>query len=115
RDSDTLGEFDLGVLLRENGVKETDTAVGGWGGARYALYQNGDEALVILGTRWDTPQDGAEFADALERSLASAKRAGELWSDGERFFGLARAGDQVVYVGGTDQAAVERALAAVDK
>jgi hypothetical protein len=115
QDSDTLGEFDLQILLRENGVKQPDAAAAGWGGARYALYRNGEMALVILGTRWDSANDAGEFATALEQSLAASKRVGTLWSDGERFFGFAQSGDQVIYVASTDQAAAEQALAAVKR
>jgi hypothetical protein len=93
-------------------VDRPDQAIAGWGGARYALYQNGDTAVIVLGTRWDSPKDAEEFAGAMEQSLASQKRAGDVWSGGGRFFGLTHVNDQVVFVGGTDQAAVERALAA---
>jgi hypothetical protein len=111
-DSDTLGEFDLGILLRENGSQQADQAASGWGGARYALYQHGEAALLVLGTRWDSASEASEFAGALEQSLAKADRAGALWSDGERFFGFATREDQVIYVASTEQAAAERALAA---
>jgi hypothetical protein len=112
RDSDTLGEFDVGVLLRENGVGKPDQAVAGWGGTRYALYQKGDASVIILGSRWDSPKDAEEFASAMERSLAGLRRVGKVWSGGGRFFGLTRLNDRVAFVGGTDRAAVERALAA---
>ncbi|HEX5691168.1 MAG TPA: hypothetical protein VFX76_14240 [Roseiflexaceae bacterium] len=115
QDSDTLGEFDFSILLRENGVSDPDKAAGGWGGARYALYQNGEQALVILGTRWDSAADASEFAAALEQSLAKAKRAGDLWSDGDRFVGFVQRDDQVIYVAGTEQAATEQALAAATR
>src|SRR5205823_371628 len=45
KDSDTLGEFDLQVMLREN-YMDKEGGAEGWGGARYAFYQNGDNALV---------------------------------------------------------------------
>jgi hypothetical protein len=114
RDTDTMGEFDLGVMLRDNGVDTAtaDKAAAGWGGGRYALYQNGDAALVILGTLWDTGKDATEFNNAMRTSLGSLKKDGALWTDGKRFFGLKQAASSVTFVGGTNKVAVQRAIEA---
>lgn len=113
KDDDTLGEFDLGVLLKVNEVEDPD-AVAGWGGSRYAIYHNGDAAVLILGTRWDTARDADEFDNALHASLANARQVGDLWQEGDRFSGIKRVGDdQIFFVGATDQALVERALAEI--
>jgi hypothetical protein len=112
KDHDTLGEFDLGVLLQVNGADEPE-AVAGWGGSRYAIYRNGDAGVLIMGSRWDTARDADEFDNALHASLAGAMQVGELWQEGDRFAGIKHIGDQVFFVGGTDPALVERALAEI--
>src|SRR2546429_9259468 len=50
RDSDTMGEFDLGVMLRANGVgtQTADPAAAGWGGGRDVRYHAEDRALARL-------------------------------------------------------------------
>ncbi len=111
RDTDTLGEFDLAELLKANGVDDAEAAAG-WGGASYAFYQGQSSALLITATRWDTPKDADEFDAALRKSLATAQPDGALWSAGGRFFGIQHNGDAVTFVGGTDRAAVEKALGA---
>ena len=71
--ADTLGEFFLRVLLREEiGVTEAARAAAGWGGDRLSLYRTAQGDL-LLGWRlqWDDSGEGAEFidlyADWLER------------------------------------------------
>ncbi|HUS15518.1 MAG TPA: hypothetical protein VM536_10945 [Chloroflexia bacterium] len=110
--SDTVGEFDLGVLLRTNGVDDP-AAAAGWGGARYAAYEGNGAAVLILGTRWDTPQDAVEFESAMTKTFAQAEESDGVWSIGGRFFAMQRAGDAVTVVSGTDRDAVTRALGAV--
>ena len=111
RDTDTMGEFDLKEMLQINNVDDAN-AWEGWGGGRYALYQKGDAALVILGTVWDTSTDATEFNAAMQTSLGSLKKDGTLWTDDKRFFGLKHAASSVTFVGGTDRAAVQRAIEA---
>jgi hypothetical protein len=64
---DTLGEFQLSIWLRENGVKALDAqaAAAGWGGDRleYIRGPNGAYALV-LSTTWDTVADAGQFHEA---------------------------------------------------
>jgi hypothetical protein len=114
-DNDTLGEFDFGVLLKENGVEDSqaDEAAAGWGGARYGFYQKGESAVILTVTRWDTDTDATEFNAAMQQSFGSMQKSGTLWSDGKRYFGLKRSGDGVTFAGGTDRAAVESALGSV--
>jgi hypothetical protein len=68
---DTLGEFQLSVWLRENGVTALPAgdAAAGWGGDRLAYLRgpNGAYALALL-TAWDSQADADEF-------LAAAKTA----------------------------------------
>ncbi len=112
QDTNTLGEFDLDALLRSNNVTDPEASAG-WGGARYALYQGNGGAVVLLTTRWDTAKDADEFNAALTQSLSKATKDGAIWNDNGRFLGITHTGDQVVMLSGTEQAAVERALAAV--
>jgi hypothetical protein len=111
KDTQYIGEFELGVLLRTNGVSDADaqTAVAGWGGGQCDLYQNGARSLAMLVTRWDTIDDANQFYSAMLQSLGSAKSTGTIWTDGSRFFALRQKSDRVVFVGGTDRATVERA------
>ena len=64
----TIGEFDTAELIRtSDSPLRAARAAGGWGGGRYDLWQRGDEGVLELGWRWDTPRDAAEFASALPR------------------------------------------------
>ena len=71
---DTLGEFQLSVWLRENGVKALPAgdAAEGWGGDRLAYLRgpNGSYALV-LHTAWDTQADADEFLAAARVAATS--------------------------------------------
>jgi hypothetical protein len=77
---DTLGEFQLSVWLRENGVKALDAsrAAAGWGGDRLAYLRGPDGAYgLALETAWDSAADADEFVAAAEtavRSLPGAAR-----------------------------------------
>jgi hypothetical protein len=113
KDNDTLGEFDLSIMLEENGVDSPDGFVG-WGGTRYNLYTKGDDAVLIMGTRWDTPGDADEFVDAMQESFSLLDAQGSLWGDRQRVMGLKRSGDQIVYVAGTDAVVVEQVMSALN-
>ena len=113
-DQGTIGEFDLKVLLEDNGVTDAESAAAGWGGGKYALYQNGDAGLLIVDTRWDTGADAREFESALRRSFAGATPTGAgLWSLGGRYFGLKSAGDRVTLISSTDLTALQKSLGVV--
>jgi hypothetical protein len=77
---DTLGEFQLGILLNDAvGVEKSaaGTAAAGWGGDRVALVDGPDGVSgVVLDTRWDTPEDATEFATALGGMVAKQQAAG---------------------------------------
>ncbi len=78
---DTLGEFQLSIWLRENGVKALDAqaAAAGWGGDRFAYLRGPDRAYALaLGTAWDSSADAAEFlaaATTAAGNLPGAARA----------------------------------------
>ncbi len=68
---DTLGEFQLSVWLRENGVPALDAqaAAAGWGGDRLVYLRGPDGAYgIVLATAWDTAADTAEFRAAATRA-----------------------------------------------
>jgi hypothetical protein len=114
QDTDTLGEFDLNELLVENGADsgDADQAAAGWGGATYALYTHDADGLVIMDSAWDTQADADEFADAMRATLPQDTAADNIWSIDGRFIAFGEHGGHVVYIAGTDQAAVQAALAA---
>jgi hypothetical protein len=113
RFTETMGEFELGIMLKDNGIKNTTNAVGGWGGGQADLYENGSNSVVMLGTVWDTRQDAVDFETALKQSLIFMGRSGSLYSDGTRFFGMKRSLSKVFYAGGTEPTSVQKALDAV--
>jgi len=66
-DADVNGEFGYLVALSEFIPKRTArVAAEGWGGDRYALYENKANGAVLLAqyTTWDTENDAREFFDA---------------------------------------------------
>ena len=76
-DADVNGEFGYLVALAEFIPKRTArTAADGWGGDRYALYENKATGALLLAqyTAWDTESDAKEFFDAYsERTLKRYK------------------------------------------
>ena len=77
---DTLGEFQLEIVLRDGGGASGSVsadAAAGWGGDRVALVEGPDGATgVVLDTAWDTRADAREYAAALDGLVASLKAAG---------------------------------------
>ncbi|HSE38681.1 MAG TPA: hypothetical protein VLG74_15375 [Blastocatellia bacterium] len=66
-DADVNGEFGYLVALAEFIPRRTArTAASGWGGDRYALYENKASGGLVLAqyTTWDTENDAREFFDA---------------------------------------------------
>jgi hypothetical protein len=56
----------------------TNAAATGWGGDRWALYRNGERAVTVLATVWDTDRDAGEFEAALRLPAgARTKRRGD--------------------------------------
>jgi len=52
----------------------TNEAAAGWGGDRWQLWRNGDEAALAWLTIWDSPNDAEEFAAALAERTSLAHR-----------------------------------------
>lgn len=112
--TDTIGEFEFQIMFRENGASSPDGAAAGWDGSTYALYENGDAALVLLGTTWDSEGDAQDCVSAYEQIFGSAFASGEVFDAGNgRFAALVHNGSDVTYISGTDRAAVEAALAVI--
>ncbi len=111
KDTQKIGEFELGVLLSTNGVPTPDAEadVTGWGGGQYDLYQSGANSLVMMMTRWDTADAAAHFYDALTQSLNGATPYANMWVDGGRYITIQRLIDRVVLVSSTDPNAARRA------
>jgi hypothetical protein len=114
-DNGTLGEFDLKIILEENGAVDGEGAAAGWGGGVYEYYASGDQALMMLNTVWDTRRDADEFEDALNETFTSYEEDGDILKDpdGRRFFSVKRNGTQITLGASNDSAALERAMGAV--
>lgn len=74
---DTVGELQLGIILKEGGATAPLDAAAGWGGDRVALLEGPDgKVAVVLDTAWDTTADADEFATALAATEAKLNAAG---------------------------------------
>ena len=74
---DTLGELQLGIILKEGGAAAPDDAAAGWGGDRIALLEGPDgKEAVVLDTAWDTAADADEYARALQATADKLNAAG---------------------------------------
>ena len=70
-DYDVNGEWNCYQLLAEYlpSTEEAERAAAGWGGDRYAVYEQAQTGRVFIAqaTAWDTEQDAREFFDAYAR------------------------------------------------
>ena len=74
---DTLGELQLGILLKEGGTAAPADAAAGWGGDRVALLEGPDgKVAVVLDTAWDTTADADQFATAIVANASKLNAAG---------------------------------------
>ena len=66
-DTNTMGEFQISVLLNEGDVssRQADQAAAGWGGDRYVVVGTTDKDVIVWNSEWDTEKDAAEFAETL--------------------------------------------------
>ncbi|MEO5953282.1 MAG: hypothetical protein ABIQ44_12525 [Chloroflexia bacterium] len=114
-DNGTIGEFDLKIILDENGATDAEGAAAGWGGGVYEYYSNGDNALHMINTVWDTARDADEFEDGINETFSSDKKDGIIIkdADGKRFYSVKRIGKQITVGASTDQAALQRAMDAI--
>jgi hypothetical protein len=82
---DTFGEFQLGVWLRESGVRSSDAsaAAAGWGGDRLAVLDGPDEEwAVVLRSTWDSDADADAFRQAAADAVTDGPHTGTVISDG---------------------------------
>lgn len=107
---DTLGEWDIQIMLEELETGNASDAAQGWGGTEYAIYQADDEALATLATAWDTDEDRAEFLDSLQGALDGMDQEGDLAFDGERYLEIIENDGQVTLVTGTSAEVVTTAV-----
>lgn len=108
---DTLGEFDMFLLLEINGITDGTQASEGWGGAGFEMFQSGDDLLITLVTRWDTLEDAGEFHDALQQTMEGYEPDQMFWFDGERYHAIVTNGDMVILTTATDRDTLVMALA----
>jgi len=76
---DTFGEFQLGVWLRESGVRASDAAAAaaGWGGDRLAVLDGPSGAwAVVLRSTWESTDDAKAFQQAAGQAVADGPTAG---------------------------------------
>ncbi len=103
---DTMGEYQLELLLRAAGGTDAATsteAAAGWGGDRVALVEGPSGATgVVLDTRWDTDTDATQFAAALDGLV------GQLTTAGRSASVLTPAPDRVVLVTAESDATMGR-------
>jgi len=70
RDHDVMivGELWLRLLLGLRLDRTTaERAAAGWDGGTYRAWSDGRDVAVVLSTTWDTPEDAAQFSEALRR------------------------------------------------
>ncbi len=82
---DTLGEFQLGVWLRESGISASDAsaAAAGWGGDRLAVLNGPDEAwAIVMRTTWDAEEEATAFRQAAGDAVADAAHPATVIADG---------------------------------
>jgi hypothetical protein len=84
RYDNVMGQFNLGILLRQHKVSLpiANLAAAGWGGDRVHVYtpngssdRTGASAVAVLYTVWDSEVDAIEFFGAIDEALPSLSGA----------------------------------------
>ena len=112
-DADVNGEFGYLVALSEFISKRAARiASTGWGGDRYALYENKSGAVVLAQyTTWDTENDAKEFFEAYSERTAKRYKLGKsvdsparlrVWETNEGLAGIELRGRDVVIIEGAE-------------
>ena len=74
-----VGEEWLRAMLRlALDAGDAGDAAAGWNGGTYRAWTDGHDTAVLLKTSWDTPEDAAAFADAMDAWLATTGRTGSV-------------------------------------
>lgn len=77
------GEAWLRTMLRLGiDTDEADAAAAGWDGGTYRAWTDGARTAVVLATTWDTDDDAAEFARAMDAWLDSGEALGAVTASG---------------------------------
>jgi hypothetical protein len=111
--NDVIGEFDLRIMLRENGVSNYANAASGWGGGRYVFYANAGtgSGIVINRVAWDTDEDREQFDTAFRETLQGMQESGGIYDDGTgRFHALVQYEGTTVFIASNDRDALQRVL-----
>lgn len=79
-DTNTMGEFQISVLLNGDDVssRQAKQAAAGWSGDSYTVAGTSDQNVIVWNSEWDTGQDAAEFAETL-----AVRESGRLESTAE--------------------------------
>lgn len=66
-DTNTMGEFQISVLLNDGDVsaRQAEQAAEGWGGDTYTVVGTEDRDVIVWNSEWDTEDDALEFAESL--------------------------------------------------
>jgi hypothetical protein len=116
-----LGEWFTQLVLDEEIPNwEAEKAAAGWGGDAYGAYTSGEQSVLLLQTRWDSPRDAFEFVEAFhayggwrfgERRTEQAERRWT-WQHGAVL--LERSYDQTLWILAPDEATQETIRAAIE-
>src|SRR5207237_3237501 len=126
-DYDVNGEWNYYQILAEylSSDQEAERAAAGWGGDRYAVYEQAQTGRVLItqATAWDTEQDAREFADAYAKRVEKRYRDAapeaqpsapafvrNVWRTGEGLVVMQRQGAHVVILEGLPEKANVNAL-----
>ena len=130
-DYDVNGEWAHYLVLDEylKSAQESKTAAAGWGGDRYAVYEDSKtgEVCIVQLSVWDTSQDATEFYDAYKKrtllrypdasnfespyaSYSTKSNEGQAWRTKEGLVFLVRNADRVIVVEGMPETANKKKL-----
>lgn len=86
-DTNTMGEFQVSILLNEGEVSErqAEQAAEGWGGDRYTVVGTENQDVIVWHSEWDSDADAGEFAETL-----SVRESGRLEASAESSDGTTR-------------------------
>ncbi len=100
--------FDV-MFTQELGATVADTAAGGWGGDRYRLLWDGENAAFMLSYVGDSETDAAELQEALNAYVVNAMDVSKSRNDGRGlaqtgnvYAFVSRVGDSVVFIAADD-------------
>jgi hypothetical protein len=131
-DYDISGEWSYYLILDEylKSSSESEQAAAGWGGDRYALYEEPKSGAVCLAqlSEWDSPQDATEFYEAYQKRIglrykdaapfdlspfgfSTGRSEGGVWRTGEGLVILYRNGRRVLILEGLPEKADINGLA----